>query len=566
MIAAIAATAAGWLCLYFALRAGPRLGRAGGPASHGGHRTEPPAVVSLIAGRDARDGYKATLLDLAARGWFRLSQPAGLANPGPDATSYPLAAPVMCVLPAESPIEELTPYERRALTHLAQRAGERGEVPADALSDGFEGGEEPFMKAFRSEVLADARARGLTRPAISRGRKILLCVLAVVPAGTALLAAGIGGKSASLDVFCAVYFVFLCQLAAREDGERLTRAGQAALAEWRALTQGDASAQASGSGAAHSAAVGTAPAALATFASRGKNIAWSSYGEDWRQVTTGDPGERTWPGSAGLLALVCIIAVPGIPLLAVLGYLLAGGADGAVFGVVTGIAVETVLISGAVARWTRVPDFTEFDGQVIRQWETTDGEGGTTRYVAIDDGIRPKAWSFIVNDGAFRQLTPGTPVHAQVNPRRNKLLSAQTFARPPVAPQLAEVVAAQKRAARGGLPDPACLVTAADAAEILACPVRRCFRDSGRVAEWRPVSARHPVVLVEVNEADTPARDGRQVLGLDAYLLDHASTALAYEGATRARIAITGLAPADAEASLLRLLPRVTERLKNAAP
>ena len=37
-------------------------------------RGEPPAVVSLLAGRLARDGYPATLLDLAARGWMGLGE------------------------------------------------------------------------------------------------------------------------------------------------------------------------------------------------------------------------------------------------------------------------------------------------------------------------------------------------------------------------------------------------------------------------------------------------------------------------------------------------------------
>jgi hypothetical protein len=37
--------------------------------------TEPPAVVSLLAGQLKRTAYPATLLDLAARGWFAASAP-----------------------------------------------------------------------------------------------------------------------------------------------------------------------------------------------------------------------------------------------------------------------------------------------------------------------------------------------------------------------------------------------------------------------------------------------------------------------------------------------------------
>ena len=94
-------------------------------------------MISLLARRLEQDGFGVTLADLAARGWFRLSG-------APEPT-----APVMCVVPAETPADPLAPYERRVLAHVALRAGVRGEVPAPALSDGFEGGEAAFMKAFR---------------------------------------------------------------------------------------------------------------------------------------------------------------------------------------------------------------------------------------------------------------------------------------------------------------------------------------------------------------------------------------------------------------------------------
>ena len=141
MFAVAAATAAGWLLLFLVLlvlpaAAQPRRDERAGPG------VEPPAVVSLLD----RDGFGVTLADLAARGWFRLSGtagPAGLQGPtGP-------ASPVMCVVSAETPAEQLTAYERRVVAHVALRAGARGEVPAPALSDSFEGGEAAFMKAFR---------------------------------------------------------------------------------------------------------------------------------------------------------------------------------------------------------------------------------------------------------------------------------------------------------------------------------------------------------------------------------------------------------------------------------
>ena len=94
----------------------------------------------------------------------------------------------MCVVPAETPADPLAPYERRVLAHVALRAGVRGEVPAPALSDGFEGGEAAFMKAFREEVTADTVRRGLRRPRLSGGRIGLLCLVLLVPAGALALA------------------------------------------------------------------------------------------------------------------------------------------------------------------------------------------------------------------------------------------------------------------------------------------------------------------------------------------------------------------------------------------
>jgi hypothetical protein len=80
-------------------------------------------------------------------------------------------------------IPPLTPYEQRVVTHVARRAGARGEVPAPVLSDGFEDGEAGFMAAFRGEVKADAVQRELIRPRLGGRRIVLLCLVLLVPAG-----------------------------------------------------------------------------------------------------------------------------------------------------------------------------------------------------------------------------------------------------------------------------------------------------------------------------------------------------------------------------------------------
>ena len=79
MFPVAAAAAAGWLLLFFVLLVIPP--REDGATPEPTPGTEPPAVVSLLAGGLQRDGFVVTLADLAARGWFRLSVTPGPAGP-----------------------------------------------------------------------------------------------------------------------------------------------------------------------------------------------------------------------------------------------------------------------------------------------------------------------------------------------------------------------------------------------------------------------------------------------------------------------------------------------------
>ena len=103
-----------------------------------------PAVISLLAGRLDKDGYAATLLDLAARGWLRLNASAN--------------GPVMCgITPGGLRVpgrNGLTAYERRAFAHAVLRAGDHTEFPAAALADGFPGHPNTARPACRRRVTA----------------------------------------------------------------------------------------------------------------------------------------------------------------------------------------------------------------------------------------------------------------------------------------------------------------------------------------------------------------------------------------------------------------------------
>lgn len=427
---AIAGSLAGWLILVRMATGGPRLGRAvSRPGAVPLPPAEPPAVVGLVAGRPDADLFTVTLLDLAARGWFRLSR----SLPDPRAP-----VPAMCVLPAETPVEELTPYELRAVAHLSRRAGPLPEIPAPALADGFEGGAGSFRQAFRGDVVAAARRLGLTRPTLSTARKAMLCLLALVPAGVALGAAYSYQHNGQLLVFCAFYYAILCTSVARVSSERLTPKGRQALADWQAHRTIIGSATGTRD-EARAAALGANPEALAQFTAPGDDTAWSGYGAGWRLVTIGDPDTRTWPGlSAGALAAFCLLTTPGIPLLAFLGYEVAGGSRGIELGILTGVALAALVIMRGVSRWAHLPRLAEFDGMVLRQWDVESSDEGTSYYVAVDDGFTPQAWAFEVRPADYRRLAPGTLAHVRINARLNKLIDIEAIRPPAMSPGIAD--------------------------------------------------------------------------------------------------------------------------------
>jgi len=427
---AIAGSLAGWLILVRIATGGPRLGRAvSRPGAAPLPPAEPPAVVGLVAGRPDADLFTVTLLDLAARGWFRLSR----SLPDPRAP-----VPAMCVLPAEAPVEGLTPYEQRSVAHLSLRAGPLLEIPAAALADGFEGGEGPFHQGFRGDVVAAARRLGLTRPTLSTARKAVLCLFALVPAGVALGAAYSYQHSGQLLVFCAFYYAILCTSVARVSSERLTATGQQALADWRAHSAIVGLAANGTRDEARAAALGANPEALAQFTAPEDDTAWSGYGAGWRLVTIGDPGARTWPGlSAGALAAFCLLTTPGIPLLAFLGYEVAGGSRGIELGILTGVALDALVVTRGVSRWAHLPRFAEFDGMVLRQWEVESSDEGTSYHVAVDDGFGPQAWAFEVRPADYHRLAPGTVAHVRINARLNKLIDIEATRPPARSPKIA---------------------------------------------------------------------------------------------------------------------------------
>ena len=432
MTGLLAAALAGWLCLFALLLAAAAASRRLAPRvpSPG---TEPPAVIGLLARGPAMRLYQATLLDLSARGWFRLRRPGPAGGSGP----------AMCELAAQQPPGPLTPYERQALTHVAFRAGAHHDLPAPALADGFREGEDTFLAGFRREVAADARARDLTQPRLRARARALLCLAALAPAAAAA-AAFAPHHRASLWYILLAYGAACAVVASAGTRDVPSRAGRAALAAHRPGRKAEAGRPGGDPRrvAAYAAALGRPAAATDIFEPPGPDQTWSSFGGRWRPVTIGSPEETSVIGTAA--AVYSFFMFPVLSVSAVLGFGgVVHGPGGAglracAVAVVTGGAL---LVSRAIARSSRLPSFAEFDGQVIRQW-TIEGDDDTpTRHcVAIDDGTSTRAWTFTVTAAQHRTLTPGTFVHVRVNPRRNRPLSIQPTEPPPVASRLASVV------------------------------------------------------------------------------------------------------------------------------
>jgi hypothetical protein len=334
-------------------------------------RGEPPAVVSLLAGRLARDGYPATLLDLAARGWIGLDE----AEP----------SRVMCrpgAGRADGP--GLTAYERRALARtlaLLEAAGAGCLALADTATVRHHATGDIILVTFTYLVFLQVPWALYRRTRLTR-------------AGRAALAEWLGFRVALI-------------------GSRTGRtAGTAMLA-----VAGDRR-------IAYAAALGAAPDAVAAFSSSAdRDHAWSSFGGSWHRVLLGRADTRYMPGPlglAGITAFGCFYGGIVLVVLAAEGPLWAAGV--AVFPGCTWW-IPAIWVYRSAARAARLPRIAEFDGQVLRRWTQSDGDNGIDHCIAIDDGVSQRAWALVVGSQTYAGARAGTLVHVRVDPRRNQLIA-----------------------------------------------------------------------------------------------------------------------------------------------
>jgi len=150
-LAGIGVLLIGWYLVVLAMHlvTRPRDLRPGPPTPDLGG--EPPAVVNLLVTRCelTAEAADATLLDLAARRILEVFQP------GEDPAG--LLVRVRVTRP-----EGLNPYERRVFDRVAAIAGDRF-APLAEITRRYADGGPRWFKHLRTEVIADAAARGLVR-------------------------------------------------------------------------------------------------------------------------------------------------------------------------------------------------------------------------------------------------------------------------------------------------------------------------------------------------------------------------------------------------------------------
>lgn len=401
-------------------------------------RPEPPAVAGMVANDFAvtRDALPATLLDLAARGAVEVEHHG-------DDTFVELRDEHL----------SLTPHEARLMDHVRSLATS-GRIPAAALTTGPADSSRRWWKAFRKEVMDEARRRALCRPVWDR--RVTGALWAVLVMLGLVFWASVRFDFETVEV-TPLYVVTLVAVGVAiavgavvvaSDRQRDTALGRDAAAHWLGFREHHeaneviptlpASAVAvRGRYLAYSAALGLAAAAVRDLplGAEDDRRAWTDYGGRWRQVRVRYPRLRPGWGRRPWVALLAGVmgAVVASQVLRV-GWALRGVTDpdypelaawaqraGAVVLAVGALLLvwfgaEAVMAALDVASGDR-----QVVGEVVRRRERPgfefnppEDEGGRRRYVAVDTGgtVRINAWS--VDRDVYPHCQQGREVAATV--------------------------------------------------------------------------------------------------------------------------------------------------------
>lgn len=473
---------------------------------------ESPAVVNLLGNgwQLNEDAVEATLLDLAARRHFELRQPG----------SDPRQTTVHLRDPADAQPAELTRYERRVLDRVRGLAV-GGVVPISALTFRDADQEKGWEKRFRSDVIADARARGLCRRRFDAPVFTLLEIVAgIAAAGIAAAVAHWESWSDQPDDDRGMWigagvlaFVLLSGVVSGVGGQRHTSEGLAAAGRWlgvRAWLRGHeqfadlppASVMVWDRYLAYGAALGVThtTSEILDLGMADRKLVWSSYGGGWHRVRVRYPRRSTRYGLTGGRVLsggLRRVAV-GIGLLLLrsellprvdIGDLIVPGAAPAIDVVDTALLVVAIallarggywLIRGAIdlaTTRTVTGEVLWIDPWLSRRRGNNGPMVTSLYYLAVDDGSSDKTTAWGLPRELNSGVATGDTVAIRVRPWTRRVLELQRVAQGGGS-RLAEALAEEERAASPlvstGVPglDATRLLIAAEVGQALGMPVR----------------------------------------------------------------------------------------------
>ena len=422
LIYAGAAATAVWLAVILVLRVtrGPESPEEAQPTMDLG--PEPPAVANMLTNRwkPTPEAVPATLLDLAAHGYVDFQQVA----PGR----------FECRIRRDD-WEDLQPYERRVLSHLRSKA-ELGVVPTEALTTGPADAADRWWKGFRGEVVAEAKARGLSEDLWDARSKAIVTTTAIPAAVLFGIAVPFWGA-----VYFAVGAAVVTGWLWGAGRQRSTPAGLQAASRWlgvREHLRHDAVFDTLpptavviwerylGYGAALGEAAGAArPIAMGAESDR---RAWSPVGGRWRQVRVVYPGNISSPGwgrSPGVVVALSVLAGLASGLLLWLAVQFdREAATSSVEEQLRTVEAALVIIGGLVAIGAILQlvrgtidlfGHREVTGLVLRARRQGSDEKPQF-YLAVDDGSTDRIRAFRVRGDIYTRASEGDHVTVSVTP------------------------------------------------------------------------------------------------------------------------------------------------------
>ena len=390
---------------------------------------EPPAVAGMLChgGRVGDEAAAATLLDLAARHIVDLEE-------SDDQLSLCRLRP-----PGDA---DLAPYERRILSYLEAVATD-GVVPVPALAEGVT---KPaaWWRKLRGEVVADARARGLSRPRWSPFLVMVLGLPAALPAAGLLIwlvsITGAGPTLGGRGIVGGTIVGALIGLALvrRLNTDLFTPAGEAAASHWlgvRAHLAADPAIASQpptavityGRYLAYAAALGlarTAVKSLPVGAPANPRIGWSTYGTgQWHKVDITYSRRLSWGTDPRQLLLAHLFFAVPAALVAWLFFAVIPELPG--IGWVA-LAIVAIALVSAVPAIADLTDGRQVEGEVVRA-----SQQGRGYWIAVDDGTGPAVPAWRVDGPVYSRVGEGDVIRVRVSRIFRHVSGLQVISRRP---------------------------------------------------------------------------------------------------------------------------------------